>query len=58
MKRIHFIIIGLIAAAAVSCGKQSPEFALTSETFNIGYEGGKIEIGYDIRNHVPGKSSS
>ena len=35
MKRIHFIIIGLIAAAAVSCGKQSPEFALTSETFNI-----------------------
>lgn len=45
MKRIHFIIIGLIAAAAVSCGKQSPEFALTSETFNIGYEGGKIEIG-------------
>lgn len=55
MKRIHFIIIGLIAAAAVSCGKQSPEFALTSETFNIGYEGGKIEIGYDIRNHVPGE---
>lgn len=55
MKRIHFIVIGLIAAAAVSCGKQSPEFALTSETFNIGYEGGKIEIGYDIRNHVPGE---
>ncbi len=55
MKRIHFAIIGLIAA--VSCGKQSPdpEFSLTSGTFDIGHEGGKIEIGYDIRNHVPGE---
>ncbi len=57
MKRIHFIIIGIIAAAAVSCGKQTPdpEFSLISETFDVGYEGGKIEIGYDIRNHVPGE---
>lgn len=57
MKRIHFAIIGLIAAAAVSCGKQSsdPEFSLTSETFDVGHEGGKIEIRYDIRNHVPGE---